>query len=231
MALLPTARTKPLINFRGKLGVLYGPPGTGKTTAMNQLGALHFDTQKGTKALEAFVVPITSWMDALRAQHELLTTVNQFDVISIDLANDLFKMLEMHICAEHKVQQLNDLAYGKGAAIFKDHLYKFILNFLKSEKTVFFIAHSKEKTQTTKTTTVTVMQSSLTPAAQDLLFGLADFVLYCYVSSENKRLMRTKPGRNVEAKDRFGLAPETMPFDMVAFRKLFERELQVVPTK
>lgn len=230
MALLPTSTTKPIINFRGKLGVLYGPPGTGKTTAMNSIGALHFDTQKGTKALEAYVVPITSWTDALKAQHELLTTKNNFDVISIDLANDLFKMLEMHICAENKVQQLNDLAYGKGSSIFKDHLYKFILNFLKSEKTVFFIAHAKEKAQTTKTTSVTVMQTSLSPAAQELLFGLSDFVLYCYVSSDNKRLMRTKPSRNVEAKDRFGLAQETMPLDMVAFKKLFDRELQVVPS-
>jgi hypothetical protein len=220
---LPTEKIRPDYSFLSKVITLYSEFGVGKTTALAKIGALILDTQKGTKAHEAYVVPIKSWQDMLDVQKELLTTQNKFDIVGIDLASDAFKFLEDHICKANNVAHMSDLAYGKGYSLFKEAVYKFTMEFIKSNKTVIFVAHAKEKLQKTKVQEITVMQSNLSAAAQELIFGLSDFVFYAYVSSEGKRVMRTRPHKHVLCKDRFNVLPEVMELDLLKVKELLEQ--------
>ena len=97
--------------------------------------------------------------------------------------------------------------------------------------TVCFTSHAKEREHKTKTMTVTIMGTSLTSQAEAIVTGLCDIILYCYISSDGQRLMRTKPHRNIVAGDRTNKLPETMPLDFTLLEKhLNQSTPQTTPT-
>lgn len=225
MSLLPTEKSKPNFTMKAKTIIINGAAGIGKTTMLNKLdNHIVLDTQRGTGSLESFSVQITDWKSALAVKEELCKTKNAFEAVSIDMAGDLVKFAETHVCERNKVQHISDLPFGKGYQELKQLIYDFTMDFMKTDKTVIFVTHPKEKILKTKTTEFTVMQTSLPTQIQDLLFGLADFNFFCYATTDNKRMMRTKPHKNVEAKDRTGKLPEVMPMDMSEVQRLLSEK-------
>lgn len=225
---LPTEKTKPNFSLKAKTILINGANGVGKSTMLNRLdNHLVIDMQRSVGALESYVAHVTDWKTAVAVKDEVCKTKNDFEFVSIEMAGDLVKFAENYVCEKNKVSHISDLAFGKGYAELKELIYSFAMDFIKTDKTVIFVTHPKEKILKTKVTEFTVMQTALPAQIQDLLFGLADFNFYCYVSSDGKRLMRTKPHKNIEAKDRTGVLPEIMQMDLLEVKRLLEQKTNI----
>ena len=92
-----------------------------------------------------------------------------------------------------------------------------------------FISHAKEKTEKTKTGEWTVMGTSLSSSAESFVAGLCDIILYCYITDDGYRVMRTKPTKYILAGDRSTKLPEIMPMDYNLLSKYLAGEVTEVP--
>jgi hypothetical protein len=211
---LPTMKTSIQTDFSKYKFLIYGQPKVGKSTFASKFNnALFIATEPGHNFLEIFKIDIRTWADFKETARELTTTKHDYKMLVIDTVDNLYKMCEQFVLEQNKVQHASDLPYGKGFNLIKDEFTK-VMNYLGNSGFGFvFISHAKEKELKTKTSSWTMMSTSLGNQAESFVCGLCDFIFYCYVNDKNERLMKTKAEKYVNAGSRGFDLPSPMPMD------------------
>ena len=110
-----------------KVGI-YGPEGVGKTTfASNFPGVVYIDTEGSTKHMDvARFDPPAELGDVLEQLNWVLGNAEQVGTIVIDTVDWLEKLIFQAVCAEKKIQNIEDIGYGKGYVYAKQKMQQIL---------------------------------------------------------------------------------------------------------
>lgn len=223
---LPTEKTKPQTTFKGFNTLIHGLPKIGKTTFAASLGddVIIAATEKGYSHLSVFAVDTPDWSTFL----DLAKSLNDsnFTTVVIDTVDILYKHCSAHVCKAKGWQDPSDGGYGKGFNLVRDEFMRVLNKMHQSGLSLIFISHSKEKTLKKKNgAEFTCMSTSMSPATELLVAGMADFVFYVHVDEHGQRWIATKSTPHLLAGDRSGKLPDRMPLDFALIQKYLSGEL------
>lgn len=223
---LPTEKTKKENDTTRLTVTLHGPPKIGKTTFISKMdNVLIVATEAGHKHIEAYVQPVSSWLEFLQTAKSLTTEKHQFKGIAIDTVDNLVGLCRRHVLAENKIAHESDLAFGKGYALIQQEFSR-VLDKLTLSMGVWFISHTIEKDiENYLGKKHTKRVPSLPNKQRDYVVGISDCVLFADIEQEEgkfKRVLRCQNSNDWEAGDRSGLLPRTLPLDYNAFKSCFE---------
>lgn len=195
--------------------LVYGNPKVGKTTALAEVEGLWFlATERGYSFIKCTVADIFTWTDALKVLAEIKTLPKgQCTGVVIDTVNNFIEMAESAYCAQHKISHLSDHAFGKGYNGVKEMVLKYLIELEALGLSIHLISHAKEKELASKVRKETVVMPNMSQGMMDAMTGFVDQIFFCYIDQDGRRMMRTKPSRNIVAGDRSGKLPELMELD------------------
>ena len=225
-----------------KVGI-YGPEGVGKTTfASNFPGVVFIDTEGSTKHMDVarFDAP-----QELSDVHEQLTWVlgnsEQIGTVVIDTVDWLEKLIFKAVCAEKKIQNIEDIGYGKGYVYAKQKMQQ-ILELLDAIVArgvhVVLVCHSMirkfeqpDEMGSYDRYMLKLNEKNIAPIVKEWL----DMLLFCNYKTDvvtasdgktkkarggQKRIMYANHSACWDAKNRFGL-PDEMPMEYEQIAQLF----------
>lgn len=196
--------------------LIYGKPKVGKSTLASQIpNALFAATEKGYNFLRVKPQDINSWEEFLELGQALCKQKHSFKTVVVDTCDILYKHCEKYVMDKHQVNDPSDLGFGKGFKLVRDEFARVISKINMAGFYFVFISHAKEKTEKTKTAEWTVLGTSLSGSPETFVAGLCDIILYCYITDDGDRMMRTKPTKYILAGDRSCKLPEIMPMDFI----------------
>ena len=225
-----------------KVGI-YGPEGVGKTTLAGMFpGVVFIDTEGSTKHMDVarFDAP-----QELSDVHEQLTWVlgnsEQIGTVVIDTVDWLEKLIFQAVCAEKKIQNIEDIGYGKGYVYAKQKMQQ-ILELLDAIVAhgvhVVLVCHSMirkfeqpDEMGSYDRYMLKLNEKNIAPIVKEWL----DMLLFCNYKTDvvtasdgktkkarggQKRIMYANHSACWDAKNRFGL-PDEMPMDYEQIAHLF----------
>lgn len=222
MALLDNTKSKPNYGLNGKSIMLLGNPKTGKSSVSNTIpGNIFADLEGGLQFLDCDRVRCATWDDLLKMRDELINTKHEFKNLTIDTVDLFHKACERYIVKKHGAKDINDgeLSFGKGSNKVKEELNNFLIPLKQKGFSVVLITHAKEREMSTKTLKWTYMGTTLGASVETTITALCDYIFYCYVTDDGKRVMRTKPSKYLLAGDRSGRLPEIMDMNLNLIEK------------
>lgn len=200
--------------------LIYGKPKVGKSTLASQLpDTLFAATEKGYNFLKVRPQDINNWQEFLELCQALSTQKHNFKTVVIDIVDNLYGYCEKYVMDKNGVNSPSDLPFGKGFKLVNLEFERVINKINMAGFPVIFISHAKEKTEKTKTGEWTVMGTSLGSGAEKYVSAICDIILYCYITDDGQRVMRTKPTKYILAGDRSTKLPEIMPMDYALLSK------------
>ena len=206
---------------------LHGPPKIGKTTFISKMDdVLIIATEAGHKHIEAFVHPVTTWLEFLQTAKLLATEEHQFKGVAIDTVDNLVQLCRTHVLNENKIKDESDFGYGKGYKLVQQEFSR-ALDKLTLMMGVWFISHTVEKEiENYLGKKHTKKIPSLPNKQMKYITGLSDCILFADLEQEEggkySRVIRCQNSNDWEAGDRSGLLPRTLPLDYNAFKSRFE---------
>ena len=108
--------------------LIYGPEGVGKTTFASQVeGCAFIDTEGSTRHMDVarFDAP-DSLYDVLDILNYVLGHTEDFGAIVIDTVDWLEKLIFNAVCVEKKIQNVEDIGYGKGYVYAKQKMQQIL---------------------------------------------------------------------------------------------------------
>lgn len=211
---LPTEKSKKELDFTKMNTLIYGNPGCGKSTfASNFEAGIFADCENGLKSLEVFKIPISKWEDFMDLKKSLKEEKHNYKTLIIDTTDILFTLCSNFCCSKYNVSHVSDLDYGKGYDIIRNYFLSQLVDLNSMGIGLVFISHAKPREEKTKTEKWTVMDTSMAGQAQKVIHGFVDFIFMMHVDKDKNRLIRTKPTKYINAKDRTGKLPELMEAD------------------
>ena len=104
-------------DLRGKFVMLYSSPKAGKTTmACSFPNNLLLGMEHGWNAISgAMAIDITKWSEFKQVLRQLKKpeAKEKYDTITIDTVQIAYSLCEQYICAQHGVQSLSEVPWGK----------------------------------------------------------------------------------------------------------------------
>ena len=225
-----------------KVGI-YGPEGVGKTTfASNFPGVVYIDTEGSTKHMDvARFDPPAELGDVLEQLNWVLGNAEQVGTIVIDTVDWLEKLIFQAVCAEKKIQNIEDIGYGKGYVYAKQKMQQ-ILELLDAIVArgvhVVLVCHSMirkfelpDEMGSYDRYTLKLNEKNIAPLIKEWV----DMLLFVNYKTDvvtgtdgktkkgkggQKRVMYANHNACWDAKNRFGL-PDEMPFDYNQIAHLF----------
>jgi len=220
--MLPTEKTAVKNSLAALTVLVYGQSKIGKSSFCAQAeNALFLATEPGLNALEVYQIPIASWRELLTALAEIKAGDHAYKTIILDTVDNGYRMCSEYICAKNGVEHEADLPYGKGWALVNAEFHRVITRIAFLPCGFYMISHSQEIEVDTRTGKYTKSVPTLPDKARRLVLGMVDMILFCDLTAENGRVVRTKPDRHYEAGDRTGRLPETIDLDYAAFLAAF----------
>lgn len=120
LSIQPTTISRDL---KGKYLLLYGAPKVGKTTFACQLPKnLLIACERGYNALSGVkAVDVVKWTDFKKVIKQLAKdeVKQMYDSVSIDTVGILWDLCEQYICMQNNVENLTEIAWGKGYSLCK----------------------------------------------------------------------------------------------------------------
>jgi len=107
---------------------IYGTEGVGKTTFAAQFpGAVFIDTEGSTKHMDvARFDPPEELGDVITEINYVFSHPDQFGTLVIDTVDWLEKLIFQNVCAEKKIQNIEDIGYGKGYIYAKQKMQQIL---------------------------------------------------------------------------------------------------------
>ena len=223
--------------------LVYGPEGVGKTTFAAMVpGVVFIDTEGGTKHMDvARFDPPMDLQDVLEALNYVLGHPEEFPAIAIDTVDWLEKFIFNSVCAEKKLNNIEDLGYGKGYVYAKQKMQQLleILQAIVDHGThVILVCHSiirkfeqPDEMGSYDRYMLKLNEKNIAPLVKEWV-DLMLFVNYrTNVVTDadgktkkgtggQKRIMYANHTACWDAKNRFGL-PDELPFDFEQIAGLF----------
>ena len=108
--------------------LVYGPEGVGKTTFAAQMpGAVFIDTEGSTKHMDVarFDAP-DDLMDVIDQLNYVLGHPQEIGTVVIDTVDWLEILIFNMVCVEKKIQNIEDIGYGKGYVYAKQKMQQLL---------------------------------------------------------------------------------------------------------
>ena len=225
-----------------KVGI-YGPEGVGKTTfASNFPGVVFIDTEGSTKHMDvARFDPPAELGDVLEQLNWVLGNAEQVGTIVIDTVDWLEKLIFQAVCAEKKIQNIEDIGYGKGYVYAKQKMQQNLelLDAIVARGVhVVLVCHSMirkfeqpDEMGSYDRYMLKLNEKNIAPIVKEWL----DMLLFCNYKTDvvtaadgktkkarggQKRIMYANHSACWDAKNRFGL-PDEMPMEYDQIAQLF----------
>lgn len=107
---------------------------------------------------------------------ELQSTDNTFQTLIVDVIDDICVMIEQAICIDNNVQALNDIAFGKGYAMFNSVLQQFVMDLKALPMNVIYV--SRELQDVDEQTGAIDYKPSLKTKYYNIVNGNCDLVIH-----------------------------------------------------
>lgn len=233
--------------------LVYGPEGVGKTTfAAHVGGAVFIDTEGGTKHMDvARFDPPKTLEDAMEALECVKKDPEEFGAIVIDTVDWLEKLIFEAVCAEKKINNIEDLGYGKGYVYAKQKMQAILAALQEIADRgvhVVLVCHSivrkfeqPDDMGAYDRYMLKLNEKNIAPIVKEWV----DLMLFVNYKTDvikgadgktakgrggQKRVMYANHSACWDAKNRFGL-PDEMPFDFEQIRHLFGGERKPVEAR
>lgn len=208
--------------------LIYGAPKAGKSTLASKFpDAIFIATEPGLNFLEVNTMTdddgntkvMKNWTEFCQAVRLICTEEHKFKTVVIDTIDNALELCALHVLKSREIEHESDEGYGKGYNLITRE-FKKVFNHLAARGIgIVFISHEKTQEKETKGIKRIYTDSSLNNSGKNFINGLVDFIFYCYQDNEHKRWMQTKATLNLNAGDRTGHLPATMPLDFPTLEK------------
>jgi len=225
--------------------LVYGPEGVGKTTFAAQMpGAVFIDTEGSTKHMDVarFDAPddLTDVIDQL---NYVLGHPKEIGTVVIDTVDWLEKLIFNMVCVEKKIQNIEDIGYGKGYVYAKQkmqQLLEMMQLIVDAGVNVCLVCHSMirkfelpDEMGSYDRYMLKLNEKNIAPIIKEWV----DMMLFVNYRTDivtdadgktkkgkggQKRIMYANHSACWDAKNRFGL-PDEMPFDFGQIAHLFKK--------
>lgn len=206
---LPDKKTATSATLESKIVVIHGPAGIGKTTLASQWagGDVFFFNCAGELGdLEVYQQAITSWTDFRNYAWAVSSNPGKYTAAAIDTADVLGRYCSEAIRKQLGIVHESDLDWGKGWSSLRD---AWQINMAKLAAIpnfgLLFVTHSDEKEVKTRNSKYDRWTIRGVKAIRETMTDMADLVLFVDYSSDDdseKRVIKTKPSRYWDAKER-----------------------------
>ncbi len=216
--MLPTEKSGPVMEADQITVLLYGQHGIGKSSlAASAREPLMLATEPGLNHLTAYKMPIESWKQLLEVCALLAKGGTPYKTVVLDTVDNALILCRAHVQEKYGIQDLGD-DNNKGHALVNNEFQRVLTKLAQLPYGLILVSHSQDVEMKTRTKKYTKTVPTLSAKARQIVLQLVDVVLYCdlEVSYEGdraieRRVMRTKPTTEYEAKDRTGLLPAELP--------------------
>ena len=223
--------------------LVYGPEGVGKTTFAAQMpGAVFIDTEGSTKHMDVarFDAP-DDLMDVIDQLNYVLGHPKEIGTVVIDTVDWLEKLIFNMVCVEKKIQNIEDIGYGKGYVYAKQkmqQLLEVLQLIVDAGVNVCLVCHSMirkfelpDEMGSYDRYMLKLNEKNIAPIIKEWV----DMMLFVNYRTDivtdadgktkkgkggQKRIMYANHSACWDAKNRFGL-PDEMPFDFAQVAHLF----------
>ena len=223
--------------------LVYGPEGVGKTTFAAQMpGAVFIDTEGSTKHMDVarFDAP-DDLMDVIDQLNYVLGHPKEIGTVVIDTVDWLEKLIFNMVCVEKKIQNIEDIGYGKGYVYAKQkmqQLLEMMQLIVDAGVNVCLVCHSMirkfelpDEMGSYDRYMLKLNEKNIAPIIKEWV----DMMLFVNYRTDivtdadgktkkgkggQKRIMYANHSACWDAKNRFGL-PDEMPFDFAQVAHLF----------
>ena len=210
---LREVKTQTATTFEEKFVVIHGPNGVGKSTLASQWagGEVFFFNCSGELGeFEVYQQAITDWTEFRSYAWALKENPSRFKAAAIDTGDMLGKYCSTKIRKDLGIVHESDLDWGKGWGTLRDEFQTNLakLIWIPNVGTVVVI-HSDEKEVKTRSATWNKWEFRGFKAIRETLMDMSDIVLFVDFADDDdseKRVIKTKPSRYHDAKER-GLHP------------------------
>lgn len=200
-------------DLSGYITFIYGGYKSGKTTLATQMeGSLLLAFEAGYNALPGVMAQdILTWGEMKQVFRELkkpeVKAIYKAIVVdTIDVAADKCKK---YICQQNGIEELGDLAYGKGWSKFKDEFNDVFRGLTQLGYAVFFLGHDKEAKDDNGN--VTNIRPALSNSTREIIGGMADIYGYAKQNgTENSVLVLRDRTGFIECGCRFKYVPDVI---------------------
>lgn len=172
-------------DLSGYVTYIYGPPKVGKTTLASQMpGCLLCAFEPGYNAIPGIIAQdIHTWSEFKQVVRELRKEEvhEKFQSVVIDTLDLAATLCEKFICQKENVDNISDLAYGKGTRMTKLEMETTFRIIVQMGYALFFIGHEKDKTfkkENGEEFNQTV--PSLQPSYNEVAVNMADIFAYAH---------------------------------------------------
>ena len=224
--ILPSKKTTRATDFSKTKTLITGLPKTGKSTFLSKIdGMLIAAFEDGLNYLETSSVKVASWEFFLQLCSEFISEKHEYKMLGIDIADIAYQSCEDYICKKEVLKNIAEPPFGGGYKLAKREFLRVLNKVNLAGYGIILTSHAKIKEIKKKTTTYTMIDSSLPGSMNEAVCGFVDHIFYFYIDEDGSRLMRTKPTKYINAGDRSGKLPETMPIDYDQFIKTYNEKM------
>ena len=233
--------------------LIYGPEGVGKTTFAAQMpGAVFIDTEGSTRHMDVarFDTP-EDLNDVIMQLDYVLGHPNEISTIVIDTVDWLEKLIFNAVCVEKKIQNIEDMGYGKGYVYAKQKMQELLVmlqDIVDAGVHVCLVCHSMirkfelpDEMGSYDRYMLKLNEKNIAPLVKEWV-DMMLFVNYrtdIVVDSDGKtkkgkggqkRIMYANHSACWDAKNRFGL-PDEMPFEFERVAEIFQDIPKTAPAE
>lgn len=234
--LLAIQPNKVSTDLSGYVTYIFGAPKTSKTTFCSQMpNVLLLATETGYSAIPGIIAQdIHSWGEMKQVVRELRKPEvhERFQSIAIDTYDIAVSLCEKYICQREGVDNISDLAYGKGTRMVRNELEETLRTIVQMGYALVIVAHDKDKTFKRKSgEEYNQIVPSIPPSYNEVAANMADIYAYSHqelLKDGTSTVMLTlrSPDNSVATGSRFKYIDSEIPFTYDALTKALVKAIE-----